>query len=52
MDTEPADRRQAYHSHEESLLSAQSFFAHAITVRPENEPSSHFSQKWKSSRDS
>ena len=23
---EPADRRQAYHSHEESLLPAQSFF--------------------------
>ena len=28
---EPADRRQAYHSHEESLLSAQSFFAPART---------------------
>ena len=25
---EPADRRQAYHSHEECLLPAQSFFAH------------------------
>ena len=25
---EPANRRQAYHSHEESLLPAQSFFAH------------------------
>ena len=25
---EPADRRQAYHSHEESLLPAQSFFTH------------------------
>ena len=24
----PANRRQAYHSHEESLLPAQSFFAH------------------------
>ena len=31
---EPADRRQAYHSHEESLLSAKSFFAHARTGRP------------------
>ena len=25
---EPANLRQAYHSHEESLLPAQSFFAH------------------------
>ena len=25
---EPANLRQAYHSHEESLLSAQSFFTH------------------------
>ena len=25
---EPANRRQAYHSYEESLLPAQSFFAH------------------------
>ena len=25
---EPADRRQAYHSYEESLLTSQSFFAH------------------------
>ena len=25
---EPADRRQAYHSYEESLLPAQSFFTH------------------------
>ena len=31
---EPADRRQAYHSHVESLLSAQSFFAHGRTWRP------------------
>ena len=31
---EPANLRQAYHSHEESLLPAQSFFAHASTVRP------------------
>ena len=46
---EPANRRQAYHSHEESLLPAQSFFAHASTGRPENELSSR--QKRKSSRD-
>ena len=31
---EPADWRQAYHSHEESLLPAQSFFAHTSTGRP------------------
>ena len=31
---EPANLRQAYHSHEESLLPAQSFFAHTSTVRP------------------
>ena len=31
---EPADRGQAYHSHEESLLPAQSFFAHARTGDP------------------
>ena len=31
---EPASRRQAYHSHEESLLPAQSFFAHSCTGRP------------------
>ena len=37
---EPADRRQAYHSHEESLLSAQSFFAHARTGRFVHELSS------------
>ena len=41
---EPANLRQACHSHEERLL-AQSFFAHAGTVRPVNEPSS--SQKRK-----
>ena len=34
---EPADRRQAYHSHEESLLSAQSFVAPARTERPIHE---------------
>ena len=37
---EPADRGQAYHSHEESLLSPQSFFAHARTGRPVHELSS------------
>ena len=46
---EPANRRQAYHSHEESLLPAQSFFAHTSTVRPVFELSS--CQKRKSSRD-
>ena len=46
---EPANLRQAYHSHEESLLPAQSFFAHTSTVRPAYEPSS--SQKRKSGRD-
>ena len=46
---EPADRRQAYHSHEESLLPAQSFFAHARTERPVYELST--CQKRKSSRD-
>ena len=34
---EPANLRQAYHSHEESLLPAQSFFAHTSTVRPVHE---------------
>ena len=37
---EPANLRQAYHSHEESLLPAQSFFAHTSSGRPENELSS------------
>ena len=46
---EPADRRQAYHSHEESLLPAQSFFAHPSTGRPVYELSS--CQKRKSSRE-
>ena len=46
---EPANLRQAHHSHEESLLPAQSFFAHTSTGRPIYEPSS--SQKRKSSRD-
>ena len=46
---EPAGRRQAYHSHEESLLSVQSFFADSRTVRPVYELSS--CQKRKSSRE-
>ena len=46
---EPANLRQACPSHEESLLPAQSFFAHTSTGRPAYEPSS--SQKRKSSRD-
>ena len=37
---EPADLRQDYHSHEESLLPAQSFFAHTSTVWPVFELSS------------
>ena len=41
--------RQSYHSHEESLLPAQSFFTRTSTGRPVYEPSS--SQKRKSSRD-
>ena len=46
---EPANRRQAYHSHEESLWPAQSFFAHTSTGRPVCELSSH--QKRKPSRE-
>ena len=46
---EPEDRRQAYHSHEESLLPAQAFFAPTSTGRPVYELSS--SQKRKSGRD-
>ena len=45
---EPADQRQADHSHEEFLLPARSFFAHTRTVRPVHELSS--CQKRKSSR--
>ena len=37
---EPADRRQAYHSYEESLLPAQSFCTRSRTVRPVHEPCS------------
>ena len=46
---EPANRRQAYHSHEESFLPAQSFVAHTRMVRPVHELSS--CQKRKSSRE-
>ena len=48
---EPANLRQTYHSHEESVLSAQSFFTRTSTGRPVYEPSSHLSQKRKSNRD-
>ena len=48
---EPANLRQTYHSHEESLLTAQSFFIPTSTERPVYEPSSNLSQKRKSSRD-
>ena len=48
---EPANRRQAYHSNEESLLPAQSIFTRTSTERPVYEPSSNLSQKRKSSRD-
>ena len=46
---EPAHLRQAYHSHEQSLLSAQSFFSHTRTERLVHELSS--CQKRKSSRE-
>ena len=49
---EPANLRQTYHSHEESLLPAQSFFTRTSTGRPVYEPSSNLSQERKSSRDS
>ena len=45
---EPANLRQTYHSHEESLLPAQSFCTRTSTERPENELSS--CQKLKSNR--
>ena len=48
---ESANRRQAYHSHEESLLPAQSFFAHSRTGRPVHELSSLSSCKEKPSRE-
>ena len=46
---EPANLRQAYYSYEESLLPAQSFFAHTSAERRVYEPSS--SQKRKSGRE-
>ena len=46
---EPANLRQTYHSHEESLLPPQSFFAHTRTGRPAHELSS--CQKRKSIRE-
>ena len=48
---EPANLRQTYHSLEESVLPAQSFFARTSWVRPVHEQSSDLSQKRKSSRD-
>ena len=48
---ESADRRQAYHSHEESLLPAQSYFAHSRTGRPLHELSSLSSCREKPSRE-
>ena len=54
---ESAKLRQTYHSHEESLLSAQSFFTRTSTGRPVYEPRSNLSQKngnqvatWKTSK--
>ena len=46
----PANLRQAYHSHEDSLLPPQSFFPHTSTGRPVYESSSDLSQAQKSSR--
>ena len=45
---EPADRRQAYHSYEESLLPVQSSFTHTRTWRPVHDITSC---RQKSSRD-
>ena len=42
---ETANPRQAHHSHEESLLRAQSFFTRTSTSRPVYEPSSDLSKK-------
>ena len=49
---EPANLRQTYHSHEESLLPAQSLFTRTSAGRPVYELSSGLPQKRKSSRDS
>ena len=48
---EPANLRQTYHSHEESLLPARPFFTRTSTERPVYEPNSDSSHKRKSSRD-
>ena len=48
---EPSNGRQACHSHEESLLSAQSFLAHARTGRPVHELSLLSSCREKPSRE-
>ena len=48
---EPANLRQIYHPHAESLLPAQSFFTRTSTGRPVYGPSSDLSQERKSSRD-
>ena len=48
---EPANRRQAYHSHEESLLPAQSLFSHT-QVRRDPYTNLVRAKKRKSSRDS
>ena len=48
---EPANLRQTFHSHEESLLPAQSFFTRTSTGRPVNEPRSDLSQERISSRE-
>ena len=48
---EPVNLKQTCHSHEESLLSAQSFFTRTSTGRPVYESISDLSQKRKSSRD-
>ena len=47
----PSNLRQAYHSHEDSLLPAQSFLPHTSTARPVYESSSDLSQERKSSRE-
>ena len=48
---EPSNLRQTYHSYEESLSPAQSFFTRTSTGRPAYEPSSDLSHKRKSTRD-
>ena len=49
---QPANLRQTYHSYEESLLSAQSFFTHLRTGRPVHELSSLSSCSREPNRDS